>query len=66
MFKSFMPGCIIGHFYSCEIIRNFPLGMRIFCCLLAIHNFKGVCSVAHWQLFFCGGCRIIDINKLSC
>ena len=54
MFKCFILRCIIGNFYSCEIFRNFPPGMRIFCCLSAICIFKGVCSVANWQVIVVG------------
>ena len=66
MFKSFIPGCIIGHFYSCEIFRNFPPGMRIFVVCWQFILSKGSVVLHIGNCFFCGGCRIIDINNLSC
>jgi len=49
MFKSFITGCIIGHFYSCEIFRNFPPGMRIF--------------VVCWQFILSKGSVVLHIGN---
>ena len=49
--------CLVVSLVIFIIVRLFEIFHQVwefFGCLLAIHTFKGVCSVAHWQLLFVG------------